>query len=74
MDVKSFLNPEDVNGITYERLCEIVSKIINTSVEESLRAIPGVATHLINSAGYLKKLRPFSFCRSLPMASNFSSV
>ena len=59
MDINSVITKEEFESnkdFNYERLSLLISKIVKLSVEESLRTLPHVITHLSNQTSYLQSL------------------
>ena len=59
MDINSVITKEEYNNIKqfdYDTFSMYLTKIVKLCVEESLKAIPSVMTHLSSQAGYLKDL------------------
>ena len=59
MDINSVITKEEyssVKELDYEQACTYITKIVKLSVEESLKALPPVITHLASKAASLKEL------------------
>lgn len=59
MDISSVITREDYNGmkdLNYDQFCGYLMKLIKVCVEESLKSLPSVLTHLSNQVAYLKSL------------------
>lgn len=59
MDLKSIITREEyesIGNLSYDQFCEFIMKVVKLSVEESLKALPHVMTHLAKQIDYLKKL------------------
>jgi len=59
MDISSIVSREEfekTTKLTYDQFCDFASRIIKKSVEESLRALPAVMTHIGSQVAYLKGL------------------
>jgi len=59
MDISSIVSREEfekTTKLTYEQFCDFASRIIKKSVEESLRALPAVMSHISSQVAYLKGL------------------
>lgn len=59
MDIKSVITREEYESIersSYDQFCGFVMKVVKLSVEESLKALPHVMTHLAKQTDYLKGL------------------
>lgn len=59
MDIQSIITRKEYEGIkdvSYDQFCGFIMKVVKLSVEESLKALPHVMTHLSKQIDYLKKL------------------
>ena len=59
MKIQEIITESEFNTIkylSYDKFCDIASRFIKLCVEESLKAIPQVITHLANQTAYLKQL------------------
>lgn len=59
MDIKSIITREEykiIGNPSYDQFCGFIMKVVKLSVEESLKALPHVMTHLSKQTDYLKKL------------------
>lgn len=59
MDINSVITREEYNNIgdlNYDQFCGYLMKLVKLCVEESLKALPSVMTHLSSQATYLKDL------------------
>ena len=59
MDIKSIITHEEYESMgnpNYDQFCGFIMKVVKLSVEESLKALPHVMTHLAKQTDYLKKL------------------
>lgn len=59
MDLKSIITREEyesMGNLSYDQFCGFIMKVVKLSVEESLKALPHVMTHLAKQIDYLKKL------------------
>lgn len=59
MDVSSIISREEFESfksISYEQFLEVISNIVKLSVEESLRVLPMVVTHLAKQSTYISNL------------------
>ena len=59
MDINSIITEEEfeeLEGFDYDILNKYLTRIIKLCVEESLKSLPAVMTHLSSQAAYLKSL------------------
>ena len=59
MDIKSVITEEEYNSVdklNYSRFCDFIRRLVKLCVEESLKSLPAVITHLSAQAAYLKGL------------------
>lgn len=59
MDITKVVSEEEFNTlgtISYARFCDLLSSIIKVAVEESLRNLPSVMSHLLHQTSHLKAL------------------
>lgn len=59
MDINSVITREEYNkssDLNYDQFCGFLMKLVKLCVEESLRSLPAVLTHLSSQAAYLKDL------------------
>jgi len=59
MDINSIITKEEYNNtrqLSYEQFTTYLTKVIKMSVEEALKTLPFVLTHLSSQAAYLKEL------------------
>ena len=59
MDIKSVITHEEyesIKDVNYDQFCGFIMKVVKLSVEESLKALPHVMTHLAKQTDYLKGL------------------
>lgn len=59
MDIKSVISNEEysnLKSLNYDQFCTFLTKLVKLSVEESLKALPHVMSHMAKQAGYLKAL------------------
>lgn len=59
MDIESIITEQEYNGIKslpYAAFCTYLRRLVKLSVEESLKALPTVVTHLASQAAYLKQV------------------
>ena len=59
MDIDSIITEQEYNNmrnLSYDQFCIYIRRLVKLAVEESLKTLPTVVTHLAAQAAYLKEL------------------
>lgn len=59
MDIKSIITNEEydnLENLNYDQFCTFLTKIVKLAVEEALKALPHVMSHMAGQVEYMKSL------------------